>query len=115
MVSLPRHLAMTIGLFFALTASLHARPPHKQALADYYGTFLTKSLNNCATCHLPDPPGAKDELSDTKPHNPFGARLKKVRTELQRADKKTDIPSRLEAIANEDSDGDGVGDVCTLV
>ena len=54
----------------ASTAS--ARPPHKKALADYFGPYLAKKLNDCQTCHLPDKPGA-DATAAGKPHNPFGA------------------------------------------
>ena len=31
---------------------LHARPPHKQALADHFGPFLARTLHDCRTCHL---------------------------------------------------------------
>src|SRR4051812_871182 len=111
MRALRRGIAL-VPLVWLLSAagSLHARPAHKQALADYFGPFLAKKLNACTTCHLPDKPGDQAEGSE-KPHNPFGARLKMVRDELRKAGKKTDIPSRLEAIAQEDSDGDGVSNL----
>src|SRR5207244_2407424 len=47
-----------------------AKPAHKKALADYFGPFLAKKLNDCQTCHLPDKTGDEDD----KPHNPFGIR-----------------------------------------
>src|SRR5438105_13873633 len=79
-----------------------ARPAHKRALADYFGPFLPKKLNDCRTCHLPDPPGTvPDQLATEKPHNVFGARLKAIKTELRKAGKKIDIPTRLEAIFDE--------------
>ncbi len=109
-----RTLAFVVALL-APAGSAHARPPHKQALADHYGPLLAKGLNDCRTCHMPDPPGAKEELSDTKPHNPFGARLKAVRDELRKADRKTDIATRLDAVAQEDSDGDGAPNVVELL
>ena len=37
-------------------SSAFARPPHKKALADYFGPFFAKKLNDCRTCHLPDKP-----------------------------------------------------------
>ncbi|HZT79732.1 MAG TPA: DUF1549 and DUF1553 domain-containing protein [Gemmataceae bacterium] len=92
----------------------HARPPHKKALADYLGNHLAARLNDCRTCHLPDPPGGPQE-GDDRPHNPFGARLKAVRAELKKAGKKADIPSRIEAVASEDSDGDGVPNLLELL
>src|SRR5260370_1464645 len=100
-----------------------SRPSHKRALADYFGPFLAKKLNDCQTCHVPDKPSIKtSEVSETsevspvgKPHNPFGARLKAVKSELKRLGKPTDISSRLEFIAQEDADGDGVSNLIELL
>jgi hypothetical protein len=91
-----------------------ARPPHKKALAEYFGPFLAKKLNDCQTCHLPDKPGV-DPLAAGKPHNPFGARLKAAKSELKKLGKPTDIPARLEFIAEEDCDGDGVSNLIELL
>ena len=103
---------MLLACFWAsLTSPAWARPAHKKALADYLGPFLDKKLNNCRTCHVPYQPGTEDE----KPHNVFGARLGAVRKELSKASKATDIASRLEAIADEDSDGDGVSNLLELL
>ncbi len=99
-------------VLLATPALACAQPPHKQALIDYFGPDLPKKLHECRTCHLPDQPG-QDET--TKPHNAFGARLKAVRSELWKAVKETDILSRLEAIAEEDSDGDGIANVLELL
>ncbi|HYT92046.1 MAG TPA: DUF1549 domain-containing protein, partial [Gemmataceae bacterium] len=105
-----------IGLVLLASSPLHARPAHKRALADYFGPFLPKQLNDCRTCHLPDKPGqAKEALDDEKPHNAFGARLKAVRQELRKAGKKTDLADRLDAILDEDSDGDGVSNLIELL
>src|SRR5438270_13621971 len=96
-------------LLLAAGSPAQARPAHKRALADYFGPFLAKNLNDCRTCHVPEKPGtAADALAEEKPHNPFGARLAVVRKELRKAGKKASIPQCLEVIANEDSDGDGV-------
>src|SRR5207253_2742479 len=90
-------------------ASAQARPAHKQSLAQYFGPFLPKKLNDCRTCHLPDKPGlATIEQDNDKPHNPFGERLKRVKDELRDAGKKTTLEARLDAILGEDADGDGV-------
>jgi Protein of unknown function (DUF1553)/Protein of unknown function (DUF1549) len=97
-------------------SSVQARPPHRQALADYFGPFLARKLNDCRTCHLPDPPGQPaDNLTDGKPHNAFGARLKAVKWELRRTGKPITIAARLEAVAEEDSDGDGVSNLIELL
>jgi hypothetical protein len=110
MIRFPLILVCLAGL----TTSLQARPPYKKALADYYGPFLPARLNDCRTCHLPAKPGDKEDADD-KPHNPFGARLKKVKKELEKAGQKTDIISRLQAIADEDSDGDGVANLLEIL
>jgi len=99
-------------VLFLMPTIAGARPPYKQALIDHFGPHLPRKLHDCRTCHLPDRPG-QDETD--KPHNTFGARLKAVRSELRRAGKKTDLVSRLEAVADEDSDGDGVSNVLELL
>ncbi len=95
----------SLATLLVLHSTTDARPPHKLALADHYGPFLARKLNDCRTCHLPD--GVKEDGTE-KPHNLFGARLAAVREELRKAGKKTDIPTRLDAVADDDSDGDGV-------
>ncbi len=105
---------LAVAALLASPASLHARPAHKRALADYFGPFLAKKLNDCRTCHLPDQPGAKADEGE-KAHNAFGARLAAVRKELRQAGKKTDLAGRLDAIAQEDSDGDGVPNLLELL
>jgi hypothetical protein len=107
-----RALALLLPAVFFLTPSAQARPPYKRALADFLGPALAPRLNDCRTCHLPDAP---DAAEGHKPHNPFGARLKAVRAELRKAGKPSDIVARLRAVAEEDSDGDGVPNLLELV
>jgi hypothetical protein len=90
-----------------------ARPPHKKALADYLGPGLARKLNDCRTCHVPVEAGADPE--EERPHNAFGKRLKAVRVELRKAGKPSAIPARIEEVADEDSDGDGVANLLELV
>ncbi len=90
-----------------------ARPPHKKALADYLGSSSVRKLNDCRTCHLPAEEGA--DAFDSRPHNPFGKRLKAVRPQLKKAGKASGIPARVEAIADEDCDGDGISNLLELV
>src|SRR5438477_6565703 len=104
-----RSVALTLGLLLLAPAALHARPAYKRALAEYLGPYLSKKLNDCRTCHLPDGPG------DEKRHNPFGARLRAVKEELRQAGKTTALADRLDAIAAEDSDGDGVTNLLELL
>jgi hypothetical protein len=106
-------LIALIGILLVVSAA-KARPAHKRALADYFGSLLASKLNDCRTCHLPDKPGAVTEDGE-KPHNAFGKRMAEVRKQLKKAGKGTDIPTRLEAIASEDSDGDGVPNLIELL
>jgi hypothetical protein len=103
-------------LWLGVASPAHARPAHRRALADYFGPFLSKKLNDCRTCHMPDSKESKDPIAvEKKPHNVFGARLKAVKKELAKDGKKTDIMSRLEAVAEEDSDGDGVPNLIEIL
>src|SRR5262245_18360811 len=106
-------LALTILALLVLSTSAAARPPHKKAVADHFGKFLTKKLNDCVLCHMPDQPGHKEE--DGKEHNAFGARQAAIKKELSKAGKKTHIVSRLEAIAAEDADGDGIANLMEIL
>src|SRR5687768_5273923 len=104
---------LTLVAVLLASAPVHARPAHKKALADHLGTFLPKKLNTCVLCHLPGGPDAKE--GDDKPHNAFGARLASVKKKLQKQGAKSDLVSRFEAIAGEDSDGDGVANLLEIV
>ena len=106
--------SLTVLVVVVLAPSAPARPPYKKALADFIGPGLSVKLNDCTACHLPDPPG-KDPLDKDKPHNAFGARLKAVRQELRKAGKPTSIAARLDAVLEEDSDGDGVSNLLELL
>jgi hypothetical protein len=110
-----RRLALAAVVSLSCVTLLHARPAHKRALADYFGPFLAPKLNDCRTCHLPDAAGESANGASEKPHNPFGARLKAVKKELRKAGKPITIAARLEAIADEDSDGDGVSNLLELL
>jgi len=105
------HISVLACTWALLASSAWARPAHKKTLADYFGPLLAKKLNDCRTCHLPGQPGQEDD----KPHNAFGARLAAVKTELGKAGKKTDMISRLDAIAQEDNDGDGVTNLIEIL
>lgn len=109
-----RAIAFLLIVLILVATEAKARPPHKKALADYVGPTFAKKLNDCRTCHIAET--ADDSLAtEEKPHNVFGARLKQVRVELKKAGKKTAIPDRLGAIADEDSDGDGVKNMLEIV
>src|SRR5262245_55000369 len=103
--------------FLLLTSTAQARPAHKKALADYLGPYLATKLNDCRTCHLPDPPGKKiDPTAESdRPHNACCRRLKEVRKERRTAGLSAEIADALNAIAEEDSDGDGVPNLIELL
>ena len=82
-----------------------ATPANKAALEKHYDRFLAKGLSRCTTCHLPSDNKNPESLEEF-PHNRFGERLRVIRKELRQADR--DIPARLQRVASEDSDGDGV-------
>jgi hypothetical protein len=104
--------AATFALAAALTfgSAAHATPANKRALADFLGPLAPAKSFDCRTCHVAEAP--TDEDHD---HNAFGARLAAVRSQLRKAGKPTDLPSRLEAVADEDSDGDGVANLAELL
>lgn len=106
---------LALAAFALFTLPVHARPAYKQALAHYFGPHLPKNLNACTTCHLPDPKDKKTEEDFEKPHNAFGLRLKAIKDELKKAGKATTIDARLDAILDEDSDGDGVSNLLEIL
>src|SRR5262245_14359010 len=107
---MPRFSRLCLILTAVVVSPLSARPPHKQAIAGHLGEFLPAKLNACILCHLPDKVGVEG-----KPHNPFGARLKAIGIELASAGRPNDLPSRFDAIADEDSDGDGVPNIIEIL
>jgi hypothetical protein len=88
-------------------------PANRAALARHYEQFLSKSLNQCTTCHLPSDKKSPETLAEF-PHNPFGDRLRRLGEE-QSSGNPASLPTRLAAIAREDSDGDGVDNETELL
>jgi Protein of unknown function (DUF1553)/Protein of unknown function (DUF1549) len=97
----------------SLAAPALARPAYKKALADRLGQRLARKLDDCRTCHVPA--GRAAEGDEPRPHNPFGKRLDALRSQLQKAGKRAGIRARIDAVADEDSDGDGVSNVLELI
>jgi hypothetical protein len=97
------------------TPTLQARPPYKKALAAWLKLPSASKLNDCRTCHLPEKQADDPAAETDRPHNPFGSRLKALRSELGKAGKSSDIDARLLAAADEDSDGDGVPNLLELL
>ncbi|MGV3719593.1 MAG: DUF1549 domain-containing protein, partial [Actinomycetota bacterium] len=113
-----RRTALTASAVLLLTASVaaQAKPAYKKALADHYGPLLVRSLDDCGTCHASKEAGEpKFNASLPNPHNAFGARLLSVVPELAKRGKPTDLATRLNAIAGEDSDRDGAANLAELL
>jgi len=107
----PALLAWAVAVL--LPSCLHATPANKKALEAYLGPYRAKAVD-CRICHVPD--DGKSNLDDgDKPRNAFGKRIRTLKKELSRAGKPYDIESRLQAAANEDSDGDGVSNLVELL
>ncbi|HEV8543745.1 MAG TPA: DUF1553 domain-containing protein [Verrucomicrobiae bacterium] len=96
----------SLALVLSVT-SLMATPANKSALKHYYERFLSEDLNRCTTCHLPSEKKNPESL-DEFPHNSFGHRLRLLGEELASNGKAKSLALRLKAVAEEDSDGDGV-------
>ncbi len=108
MSNVSRHSWVWAGAWLLGSAvSGWATPANKAALERHYDKFLGKELNRCTTCHLPSTVKEPQSLEEF-PHNPFGDRLRLLGEELGKAGKRKDLASRLEMVAHEDSDGDGV-------
>jgi hypothetical protein len=115
MPTMPARLpAAVLALLLGYSAVL-ATPANRKAFAEHFGTFLAKKLNDCRLCHLPEAPGTFPGEESERPHNAFGQRLKELRHELKQAGKPSDIISRFQVIALEDSDGDGIPNLVELL
>jgi hypothetical protein len=110
-----RLVALATALLAAAAVPAGATPANKKALADYFGPLLPAKLNDCGTCHATRPGEPKLNPQLSMPHNPFGARLMAIKAELEKARRTPDLPRRLEAIAKEDTDGDGAPNLAELL
>jgi hypothetical protein len=104
-------------------ASATAKPPHKAAIARYYGDLLPKQLNSCNTCHLSDEQlgqlkETERNAAEKKPWNAFGRSLQQLgKKRAESAGGKGQpgpILERLHQVAKLDADGDGVANELEL-
>ncbi|MSU35630.1 MAG: DUF1553 domain-containing protein [Pedosphaera sp.] len=95
------------GLLATALLPTEATPANKAALERHFDRFLARKLARCTTCHLPSEAKNPKNLADF-PHNPFGARLRQVGDEVRQSGKALDLDDRLNRIASEDADVDGV-------
>ena len=94
---------------------VHATPANKAAFVKYYGQYLPTNLNSCTTCHLPTKLDHPPESLDEFPHNDFGKCLRALGKQLIAEGKSKDIPTRLQILAKEDADGDGIPNEAELL
>lgn len=97
----------SLALWLAALVRTEATPSNKAALERHYDRFLAKGLARCTTCHLPSENKDPESLEDF-PHNPFGDRLRALGEELEKEGKPHALARRLELVAAEDADKDGV-------
>lgn len=102
-----RQFLIATIIVLALAVSALANPANKQALTNHMGPFFLAKINDCRLCHVP----GDILLGEDKPRNSFGERLEAVEEELARLGKSSEFAARFEAIADEDSDGDGVSNL----
>jgi hypothetical protein len=104
-----RRLLLSLPLaavLLVLGAFAQARPNYRSALATFVGKPLPEKLNDCRTCHVVAA-GADPSRVNGRSLNVYGQRLRKALPELRAAKKRAGIRNRLEAVADEDADGDG--------
>ncbi len=113
--SLPSFLSLALFLALAgLASRASATPANRTAFERHYDRFLARPLASCTTCHLPSDRAFPESL-DEFPHNAFGQRLREWADLTAHAGRKPDWAARLGAIADEDSDGDGVANQTELL
>src|SRR4051794_38704320 len=103
-----------IGASVLIALGAGATPANKVALERHFGTFLPKAMRNCSTCHQPTDKKDPESLEEI-PHNPFGAALRKAGSQLRSEGKKREMSARLDIVAGQDSDGDGVDNLTELL
>lgn len=101
-----RQLLALAGLFL-FGGSAWATPANKSALGKHLGEFFTNAADSCATCHVRADPEGAETLTDF-PHNAFGKRLAELGEDAR-------LHNRLDQVAREDADGDGVSNLDELL
>ena len=111
-----RHLAISTLIAACLTMAgppAWARPPHKKALADYLGPALPRNSTTAGPATCPSRRGRRLEEPGRTTRLASGSR--RCVSSSRKLGKPSGIPARIEAVADEDSDGDGVANLLELV
>ena len=97
---------LLLMLCTSITPPAQANPANRRAFVRYFGSYLSKNLNSCSTCHVRAHADGAESLEDF-PHNSFGNQLKIAEEKLHKEKRDTSIEQRLKLIAEQDTDGDG--------
>ncbi len=97
-------LLLSLSLLL-IAGNLSAKPAHLKSVAEYVGPGFAPRLNACVLCHA----DGGDE-SD-KPHNDFGKVIAEWRKDRKKAGLRSDIGDALDALADRDTDKDGIPDM----
>lgn len=100
-------VAWRVGWLLLVVGPVSATPVHRAALERHFDRFLPRPLAQCQTCHLPSDNKLPESLEEF-PHNPFGARLREVGDAARANGQRMELSDRIERIADEDTDGDGI-------
>jgi hypothetical protein len=101
---------LVLALLLVLCSPAAAKPGYRQTLATHMGPFLPKRVNECRLCHE-----KADARGQDPARNAFGERLEEVRRAARKAGQPFDLPTRLAAVADEDTDGDGVPNLIEIL
>jgi hypothetical protein len=85
-----------------------AHPRYRHNLGRHYDGQLEKRLEACTTCHVRNAPATSTGPEQMPPHNPFGARLLELKQAAGPGAAPLGLAARLEAVAGEDADRDGI-------
>lgn len=103
-----------LAVLWLLTGVAGATPANKKALANHFEHLLPEKLNDCTTCHRPSKIASPENLQEF-PHNAFGDRLRALGEELRSKHANAGLGVRLQLVAREDSDGDGVDNLTEIL
>ncbi|MEP6757422.1 MAG: DUF1549 and DUF1553 domain-containing protein [Chthonomonadales bacterium] len=107
--------ALALAGLISTVPAANANPANRNGMDLYFEKFIPKRLNNCNTCHLPISGDKKPDSLSNFPHNAFGKRLADLGTMLRKANKKSDITTRLQMVLKEDADGDGIDNLSEIL
>ena len=100
--------------FMAPTLKINQILTAPGTIVDDVNFAKVQKMDRCTTCHLPSANKAPESLEEF-PLNAFGDRLRLLGKQLSTAGKPRDISTRLQIVAREDADADGVPNEAELL